>query len=231
MDMYKMARLAHQQYAKDKEILKAAILTSLGESIQDEISQPVVGLADITIPEILAYVSLHFGCPTDADYRALMVQMVTPFNSDATFRSESGKLTKIFSTFATNGNPKSEIDKMMVLEQVTRTLPGVTRAIDTYKSAVDRVDWRYGTMVSHIIRKLPNYMTTGDLGYAAAATIEAQPTTLAIQIAAAVGEAMAAYHAQMARVKDRTGGEFKAGAKDRRNSYCWVHEYVGTCRC
>lgn len=149
------------------EAYRVAVLSACGVIIGRELSDRPGGLSAQTLPLILKYLQETYGIPTEEDFLRVRAAIRSPFSLPSAFRSDVATLSPLFEFLAHNGQPLSELDKMITLEENTIRFEAISSAIRKYKAANPAIENRsFRAMVTYVTVHA-HLQTAGELGYVA----------------------------------------------------------------
>lgn len=164
------------EFVQAEAILKFAILSSLGPTITQEISDPVHGMLNVSIVEIINYISLQYLTPRDIDVAQLHQSLLIPFNDPALFRQQSAELYEKFELLAEYGQPKSTYEQILTLTMVTSAIPSIAAIIQQQKAITPSpITLTFAQVTAYINAHLTVATPISTFGYTAAAAVPTPP--------------------------------------------------------
>jgi hypothetical protein len=225
ISLYKIASTRGQSYRSGVALLKTAILASLGPTIRAALLDPDTGHSLLTIPDIIAYVVRRYGTATEQDILMLHAACATPFLADDTFDADAVRLDTLFRRLDRLGHPKSEMDKMEILQNATRHLVGTTANIGDYKRINNALqDRTFVSMTAYISSHHNNTVTVSAVGFVGkSVSVDMEER---IKMGIAEGVRLALQELKLLKPENKSN---KDSARDRKSKsrtaglYCFVH--------
>ena len=217
---------------------KAAILLSLGASINREFSDPTRGHIDHSIPEIMILIKRGYGTVTEADIRRLNEELI--IDEAKSWRDNVANLKSIFLLLAPVGHYTTDFDKRTALDKAikrTRYAP----LMEAYKNLTPLLAERTFEAQCSYIELRESNLSASDAGYAA--KTESDNEALKAEIAALTASvaALSASPAAVAappnhsgqgkrggRGGGRTQGRGRGRGRDQKEMYCFAHGHNKT---
>ena len=169
----------------DKVAVAVLLLTrrlkdALPASDRNELSDPILGMGQLTALQLMTHLRTQYGTLTSEDFKVLHAQLTHKLDSATNFTGFAADQRFIFQQLAAYGQPIPELQKCDFLRNGTCHLFPVQKAIDSYLTAHPHTaNQTFNNLVAHITLHSPNFsQSTGDMGYTAAAThINPVPTS------------------------------------------------------
>ena len=237
----------------DKVAVAVLLLTrrlkdALPASDRSELSDPILGMGQLTALQLMTHLRTQYGTLTSEDYKALHAQLTHKLDSATNFTGFAADQRFIFEQLAAYGQPIPELQKCDFLRSGTCHLFPVQKAIESYLTAHPHTaNQTFHNLVTHITLHSPNFsQSAGDMGYTAAAThitpsstseisstvatLLLSPTFLAALATAAAAAAISPPPRSPRPPRANRGGQHKASnppTTDSPRSYCYAHGYDG----
>ena len=153
-------------------LLTRRLKDALPASDRNELSDPILGMGQLTALDLMTYLRTQYGTLTSEDYKALHAQLSHKLDSATNFTGFAADQRFIFQQLAAYGQPIPELQKCDFLRSGTCHLFPVQKAIDSYLTAHPHTaNQTFQNLVAHITLHSPNFsQSAGDMGYTASAT-------------------------------------------------------------
>lgn len=232
--------------AKAVLILTRRLKDALPAADRNELSDPVLGMGQLSALNIMDHLRAQYGTLTTEDYKNLHAQLSHKLDSAADFTGFAAGQRFIFQQLAAYGQPIPELQKCDLLRTSTCHLFPIQKAVDSYLTAHPHTAQQtFNNLVAHVTLHAPNFSkSAGDLGYTASAThltstdmastvatILASPTFITALSSAAAAAAVSP--SSRSNRPPQTGRGGRGGRNRSTNSsadapprsYCFAHGY------
>lgn len=220
-------------------LFKAAIISSIDPHDLLILSDPLLGLLNVSLRQIWQHVTDLYGTLTAADFTSLRQQLVQPMSPSTTVQAHIGIHRHIHQQFEASNQTISNVDKCYYLKYSVQTHPDVKIALDSYFVVNPAVAQQtFVSMSTHLIAQQANFApTAAAMGYTANATAELVPNNLDQLCASPAFAALILKTVQAALPsgrdrarRPRTSTTLPASAaltspSDRPRAYCHSHGY------
>lgn len=162
---------AARRFRMGKAVLLKAILDSLGPQLRRSITSRIHNIIILTIPEIMAEMTLRFGVFSATDVAAYTALLATPLTSGdkCDFETFSTTFLDNIAVLGRANQPISAYEQMAKFESATSAQPAVAHAIQSYRDHEPTLALQsLANMIPFITARLSN-LPSASLGYAAAA--------------------------------------------------------------
>lgn len=237
INLYNKAVKEFEVYTVGTALLKMKVVRSLGPDITLILSEPGVGLRNLSVPNIIERVRQLHGTVTSADLAKQNQKLKTPFTSAATFAKDAAILQQSFTFLATQGHPKCKFDQLDLLDKAIAHVPAVARLVSQYKELEPSIDNRtFQTTVAYVLQRIPN-LTVTDFNYAGNAySSDTDTITFAGKATSSSVSTLSAEHREIIeaaqRIIQNASKKQKNNAPSRTNKktdgpklYCYLHGY------
>lgn len=208
-------------------ILKQIFLLSIGKDLARIVADPIHGTRNLTVLEILNTLRPIYGTPTAITIGKWIHDLSIPISSTDTFSTLLSTHRSIHDNLARAAQPLSEYEMISRISQAVSNHTGYTECIKNYKIANPVLaNQTLANLGAYVVLQSPN-LTTGSIGYSAAAITLEQVTALIAE------ESKKSY---ALGVQDGTLSRNRAVAAVPRNvsrrlpgasrPYCFLHGYV-----
>ena len=158
-------------YYTAEEIIRNALIESLGENIKIAMSDPQYGMANISIANIFTYVRVHYGSLDHASLHKINVDLNAAFSSTEAFAAEAPQKLFLMHQLRSAGQPVNSTDAVRIIRAACSPHFALNRAAEHYCEKVPGVlDQQAADMVAHITRLHPTYQSVGPAGFVGGAT-------------------------------------------------------------
>lgn len=228
-------------------LLTRRLKESLPTANGNELSDPILGMGQLTSLAIMAHIRTQYGTLTSEDYKHLYIQLNQKLDSATSFSGFAADQRFIFQHLAAQGQPVPELQKcdfLRTLRTGTAHLLPIHNAIDLYLTDHPLIATQtFASLVAHTSLHALNFtQVTADMGYTAAAIQLATPsqpvshdllyhpsfiTALATAVAAAAAKTPVS---RFPRSRKACRGERPPAPSlplSPVRPYCYVHGYDG----
>ena len=156
-------------------LLTRRLKDALPSSDRNELSDPILGMGQLTALDLMTHLRTQYGTLTSEDYKSLHAQLSHKLDSATNFTGFAADQRFIFQQLAAYGQPIPELQKCDFLRSGTCHLFPVQKAIDSYLTAHPHTaNQTFHNFVAHNTLHSPNFsQSAGDM-----ATLHQQPILL-----------------------------------------------------
>jgi len=243
LQIYRDDKLLFQTFISDQNILREAILESIGNEIQLTLQDPTnpYGIILLSSIEIMDEMQNRYGTLAGDDVAEILRALDSPLTegSTAQFRIFTATFQDNINRLQRAGQPLSTFTQVQTFLNAAKTQVNVAHAIDLYRQANPLLlQQNIAQLALFVEAQLPN-MTTGQLGYASLA-IDSVPgqspshfslSALTVQLAG-IETALAALKTETHSGRGQRGGRGPGGRQGRGrfggggrsgHLYCYLH--------
>lgn len=219
INQYNTDRSNYVAHIKGITMIKMAILGSIGR-----FANTLKPHAGQTVQSLLEAVANRYGVLRTSDIAELEARNAVAFTSPSTFEAQAADMGQVFTFLAHNGQPKSNNDQMLALENANKFIAPIHRLLLKYKEHTPLLaDRTFPLQVAYVVARIGD-ITSGEAGYAGAATKKEETVAqqvikeLTPMIAHMIAAAMKGVEKPAAPHRQR-----RVGAERLVLRYCFVH--------